>query len=170
MNIQTMLVLGALMIIGGITLVVNRTLSDTSDRVTEGSVTLSALNLAEKYVNDARERRFDEATVISATTSLTSVGSLGPDAGESTIAAYDDIDDFNNLNRVDSLDGNAYRVQMSVFYCSPANYDAVSATQTYTKHLIVRVKSPFLSQLPDSCVRLDYLATHQVIFDQQQSN
>lgn len=170
MGTQTLLVLGALTIIGGFILVVNTTLFNTSERINESTAFVAAQSLAESLISEARIRRFDNVTNITSPSSLTNASSLGKETGE-TYPNFNDIDDYNGYvdsNRV--VNGIRFIVRAQVFYAALPNLETPQSSQTYLKHLIVRVKSPMMTRLRDSIMRLDYIASHQNIFGQQQTN
>jgi hypothetical protein len=113
----------------------------------------------------AQELCFDEATIDSNLTpaeinSLTAPGSLGPEdpTVEKDLKTFNDIDDWNNFQIVDStMQGivGTYKTKFSCYYVNPLNIDQVSASRTFAKRLDIsvwRLKPPSNDTLKTSMV------------------
>lgn len=163
MNIQTLLVLGALMLIGAITVFVNRNMFDTSERVTEANIMLTATGLGEAELNKAISYRFDEVQNASTPTQLTTPSTLGADQNE-RYPLFDDFDDYNNLDVSITSNGTKYQILGRVFYVTKNNLTTQQTAATNFKRLILKVKSNYLYRLPDSSITLTYVSSYQRMF------
>ena len=128
------------------------------NRSTEGTVLtskvgLSAVSIANSFVEKVTSTSlyFDEFTrthsVQPRPTSPSDSASLlaglsatlGPDAGETSPATYDDVDDFNGYNDTVGVDGvGTFHVQCRVRYYDPAG-DTVTSSKTWYKLFTVAV-------------------------------
>ncbi|MCX7835887.1 MAG: hypothetical protein N2450_07440 [bacterium] len=163
MNTQTMLVLGALALIGTITLMVNNTLLETTSKVTEANVTLTALSLAEGMISEVMLRRYDENPNATSTSQFVANASLGPDAGES-YPDYDDVDDYRNLTRSTIINGVNFSITVNVNYVSDTDLSTIQTSQTYNKLVTVRVQSIYLRSLANNTLTLSYIASYVRLF------
>lgn len=142
---QTLLTIGAIVLLGGVILTVNRNIGDTGTILLHSNIGLEEVSLATSIMEEAQGLAFDEITDTSAVTStsqLTPVNALGQENGDST--DLDDFDDFNGLNNkgrfeVDTLGTGVYYVYTRVYYASTSNLMANSTTPTWSKRLDVWV-------------------------------
>jgi hypothetical protein len=148
-NVQSLLSLGAMMILALVSLNFNDTVLSNSTTEIENKVVLTAFSLADDLIEEIKVRAFDAATVDFPTSnpaSLTAPGSLGPGWWES-YPNFNDIDDFNNYSRVVSAPhAENYSVKCRIYYVSGDNPDQVSSTQTFYKKAIVTVSSPYMKK------------------------
>ncbi len=171
MNVQSMLVLGSLILIGVIGLNVNSALQNTTNKVVESSAIIEALNLGERILTECRNKRFDNDSLADTTSEFTAVASLGAETGEAySTGTFDDVDDYNNLNITQTVGGIPYRVTMQVFYVSPTELTTPLTARSYTKRINLKVKSTYMSSLTDSSLVFNFIATFQNLFDQRQVN
>ena len=69
-----------------------------------------AIELAQSYIGEIKSKRYDESSPINgvppcdapSAAACTAAGSFGSETGEDTRAAFDDVDDFHNLNETGS--------------------------------------------------------------------
>lgn len=113
-------------------------------KLVDASARTTAVTLAQRFVDDAVSKAFDEQEVSGALAGLSSISpsdmtpaaSLGPDAGE-TVTNFDDMDDYEGLN-LDPVPNNAqYAASVSVRYCTETG-DSTSS-QTFFKRITVTV-------------------------------
>ena len=104
--------------------------------------------ICQSMIDEISAKSFDEGTVsgaIADSEGLTSPVSLGPDAGESSSAQYDDVDDYNNHTRTVSSERlGDFNVSVSVFY---VNFDAPeteNASTSFVKKINVIVTSDLI--------------------------
>ena len=76
---------------------------------------------------------------------MTTVASFGPDAGETKVEDYDDIDDFHeyteSVKHALSADTFRFEVSYAVRYVDPSNPSQPTASPTLAKELTVNVVS-----------------------------
>ena len=150
---QTLMTLIAMMLLTMVTMRVNTQIANINTTTTNSKYALVAISLAESKIELASNQAYDEKTVgavVSVTTSLTAVASLGKDTGESTEASFDDFDDYNGYSYTDTTMASApFKVSCSVCYVNPlsgaakAAVTAVSAP-TWSKCLTVTVTSDYM--------------------------
>ncbi len=167
---QSMLVIGALTLLGILVLNANSTILQSNTTMDTSEFGITAVSLATSLVEEAMGKMFDQVIadsntgIITAETQLTPSIALGPDAGEAYRAGsadFNDFDDFNNIflvyksnNPLDTVStpGSTYEtivpgirakyfVHAKVTYVNYLNLDGTSATQTYHKKIVVTVTS-----------------------------
>jgi len=146
---QTLLTIAAMMMLSRMVLAVNNDNAQSGSSIEMAAYRITGTSLGLSVIEEATGLAFDEKsdTVgISTVTNFTAPSKLGPDAGE-VYPHYDDFDDFNGLHKVDSVSGSAVFVtNVTVQYVSiSSNVITPSATQTYSKQMIVKVSSPFMT-------------------------
>lgn len=153
---QTILTIGAIMILSQLVLNVYKGFLSSGDVLQESKLGVLATSVATSLVEEAIGKAFDEATVddfVSSTDAL--AATLGPETGE-VYPNFDDFDDYNDLDFTDTTWTIPYRVQADVVYVSATDPDGQVATRTWHKKLKVSVTSPFT---PDT-VRFDYVFSY----------
>ena len=147
MNSNSLLSMGALIILALSSLNFNSSILETSTVEIETKVALTAFSLADDLIEEIKGKSFDETTKPFPTTnpaSLTPADSLGPDPGE-TYKDFDDIDDFNGyIKTVSAPHAENYHIDCKVQYVNGDNPDQVSLTQTFYKRVNVTVTSPYM--------------------------
>ena len=146
-NVQSLLSLGAMLILGLSSLNFNEAVLTNSTTEIENKVVLTAFSLADDLIEEIKVRAFDAATVDFPTNnpaSLTAAGSLGPGWWE-TYPNFNDIDDFNGYKRIVSAPhAENYDVRCKVQYVNGDYPDQVVSTQTFYKKATVTVSSPYM--------------------------
>lgn len=142
---QSMLTLGAIMMLSFITLRINANIIQAQGGIQNAKFGILATSLATSMMERASRLAFDDASVdidITTTSSLTAWNALGPETGE-TITTYDDIDDYNNYSFIESsLPSAVFKIQCSVFYVNPeVSLSTLTSTSTYHKNFTVAVSS-----------------------------
>ena len=106
--------------------------------------------IAQSMINEIKSKAFDEKTVsqyVPLPNSLTSIDSLGRDPDEYYYTNYDDIDDYNNHQRTESVGRlGEFHTLVKVYYVklSPIR---ISTVRTFVKEVDVSV---FNSTLTDT--------------------
>ncbi len=142
---QTLLTIGAIMLLGGVILNVNRDIGDTSTILLHSNIGIEEVSLASSVIEEAQGLAFDEFTdtsTVSTTSQLTKATLLGQENGDST--DLDDFDDYNGLNNagrleIDTLETGIYYVYTKVCYVNSNDLTTSSSTQTWNKRLDVSV-------------------------------
>jgi len=119
---------------------------------------LTGTDLAQSLLNEIEAKAFDEKTVsqsVSIADTLTSPDSLGAETGEYTTTQFDDIDDYNNYTRSDSLGKlGLFNLWVKVYYINKLSPDVESSTQTFSKQIDILLTN---FSVPDT------IRFHQVI-------
>jgi hypothetical protein len=147
-NIQSMLALGALVLLTLTSLRFNGSLLETTTAEIENKVYLTAFSLADDLIEEMKNKPFDAATI---KIGMASLSALTPPSGfGSNTKLRNDIDDYHNYSRIISAPhAEDYLVTCIVEYVTENNQNVVSTTPTYYKRVTVTVSSPFL-RLPVS--------------------
>jgi len=140
---QTLLVMGAMVLLSIAVLSANRIILDRMNSGYETQAIFDAVPIAESKLDEIRRKAFDEKSInkrIYDASNFTQPAYLGKDAGETTTVTYDDIDDYNN----DSLRFSTpvlenFWVVSKIQYVSETNPDQVSSTPTFFKLITVKV-------------------------------
>lgn len=162
-----MLTIMGLILMGRLILTINTTTLDTGFTKDLSEYRITGTSLGTSMLEKASNLAFDETTVemeITLASSLTSSGSLGKDAGESTEAQFDDIDDYHNYSVTEALTGSAtFKTNVTVQYVSIAsNSISISGSQQFAKLLSVNITSPYLVDYSVDPPRPDTLRFQQI--------
>lgn len=164
---QTMLTIMALVLMGRVILSVNTTTLDIGFTKDMAEYRITATSLGTSMLEQSSALAFDERTVDTAatsTTTLTVAASLGTDATESSADLYDDIDDYNNYTKIDTLTNSAiFKTRVVVSYVDVAG-SAVSTTttRTFNKEVLVNITSDYLVDYSVTPARPDTLRFKQI--------
>ena len=100
---------------------------------------IDASGLAQSIIDMIQSKAFDENTTTDAAwglDQLTTVNTLGPEAGEYKHTGFDDIDDYNNYSTTVSLDRMGdFDINVNVYYVGTLNPQIKSSTSTYSKKI-----------------------------------
>lgn len=96
--------------------------------------------------NEIRSKRFDEKVTEPYSTIL------GPDSGETLLAHYDDLDDYNGYSTTFTMNPT-FECSVIVDYTSEANgfHESISTPTTF-KRVILSMKHPKLPTLNDTII------------------
>lgn len=151
-NVQSLLSLGAMLILALSSLNFNETVLNHSTTEMENKVVLTAFSLADDLIEEIKVRAFDAATVEFPTNnpaSLTSASSLGKGWWE-TYPDFNDIDDFDwfydHPMNISAPHAENYKIQCRVRYVDADNPDKVVYAQTFYKKATVTVSSPYMKK------------------------
>ncbi len=144
---QLLLTIGAIVMLGGVILTVNRGIDNTGTVLLHSNIGLDEISLAASIMEEAQGLAFDQNTdtnTVSATSELTSAQALGQENGNA--ADLDDFDDYNGLNdqgrtEIDTLGTGIYYIHTSVHYVSSTDPSVDADTQTWNKRLDISVWS-----------------------------
>jgi hypothetical protein len=153
---QTMLTIGAIMLLGVTVLNTNRSSLQHGAIIAVTEVGIYASSLAQAKIEEAESKAFDEFSasdtlgsgdVITDLTQLATTlgretGEVYPDDG--VHPRFDDFDDYNyysgnNPYRLYVPGVDTFRIQTTVFYVDTANPQAAAGTRTWHKKMIVKV-------------------------------
>jgi hypothetical protein len=148
---QTILALVAVFILSTYSLSQLRNTAAIERRSVQREIELVAGDVARERLAEITERVFDQADAAGSslrlsTAGLTQVADMGPDAGETGPALYNDVDDFHQADGsalADSADWDGgtlyFDVMITVRYVDPADPDAVATSPTLAKEVLVTV-------------------------------
>lgn len=148
---QTLLTIMALMLMGRLILTINTTMLDSGFTKDMAEYRITATSLGTSFLEYSEGLAFDQATADTFLTSsqlglLTAAASLGPDAGETTSSLFNDIDDYNNYVKIDTVTNSAiFKTRGKIEYLSVVG-STMSATtiRTWNKLLTVYITSDYL--------------------------
>lgn len=157
----------ALMLMGRLILSINSTTLDVGYTKDMAEYRITATSLGTSMLEQSSALAFDEKTVdsvASVITSLTVAGSLGTDATESSVDLYDDIDDYHNYVKYDTLTNSAiFKTRVRVAYATVSGSDIVTTTtRTFSKEIVVEITSDYLIDYSVTPSRADTLRFKQV--------
>jgi hypothetical protein len=142
---QTMLTIGAFILLAVIILRVNNSFLSTDTVVQESKFGVLAVSIGSSIIEEANRKAFDQATVGNAVNSLnllTQASKLGPENGEK-YSSFNDFDDFNGYDTtITNLPSATFNARCVVCYVDPSNPDVAVNTQTWNKKITVYVTSP----------------------------
>jgi hypothetical protein len=152
---ETLLVLGALVILSVTALFLNEVLLESTQTLTESQLIAGAVSAGVSAVEKAKSLNFDEAVVqdslLTNPTQLTEPGNFGPETGE-TPDTFDDLDDIHFYIDSTVTLPVRYYVKTIVAYFD-TSIMRTTVQKTFFKQLDVLVYTPFLRDT----VHLEYL-------------
>ncbi len=179
MNIQTLLVIGAIILIGGIVVQVNSTLQDTTNKNIEATTILTALNLAEGMMSEIRNHRWDN-TIGATPGNFQAPSALAKNAGETynhntMTDNFASMNSFNNFNDTVKVDSIQYQIKVKIVYVSNTDLNTTMTSATNNKKITVSVRNvlsqgQYMQSLPSQTLTISYIATYQQLFNQAQIN
>jgi hypothetical protein len=141
---QSMLAIGAIILLSTIVLRVNNNFLTTNETMMDSKFGVLAISLAESIIEEADNKAFDSHTAgtpVHDLFLLTSPDSLRSESGE-VYPNFDDFDDFNGYQRdVTNLPSANFHISCSVNYVNAATPDVVSNSKTWNKKITVTVTS-----------------------------
>lgn len=140
---QTLLVMGAMVLLSIAVLSANRIILDRMNAGYETQAIFDAVPIAESKLDEIRRKAYDEKSInkrIYDASNFTQPAYLGKDAGETTTVTYDDIDDYNRDSvKVSTPVLDNFWVVSKIQYVSETNPDQVSSSSTFFKRISVTV-------------------------------
>jgi len=140
---QSLLALGALLLLSFISLNFNSTVLQNTTVETENKVYLTAFSLADDLIEEIKQKAFDERTIdFQAINQSQLTYPPGKEVGE-VWPNFDDMDDYNNYEKPVSLPHvEDYEVSCQVNYVNSSGQ--ILSTQSYFKKVSIKVDSKYL--------------------------
>jgi hypothetical protein len=166
MKVDVILIIGSIMLLSIFSLTLNRNLVNDNRVMYEGQAIMEALKLAQKYIELAELKRFDENSAATIPSSFTANQSLGKDGSES-INTFDDVDDFKGYSTSDAVSYSVpFTVSIDVQYANVGSSVTVATTATYFKLFTVSIQSWAFTTLPSQTLVIKKLfAYHYFLQD-----
>lgn len=148
---QTLLTIMALMLMGRLILMVNTSTLDTGFTKDMAEYRITATSLGTSLLESANNFAYDEATVDtfltpSQASSLTAESDFGPDAGETDVSLFDDVDDFDEYTKIDTLSNSAiFQIHGQVDYLEiSGSVMSITTSKKFNKLITIYVTSDYL--------------------------
>ena len=141
---QSLLSIGAMILLSILVLRVNNSFANTSTVLQNSKLGILATSVATSQIEEISRLAFDECTDSNSTnnlSSLTPVGSLGPETGE-VYPNFNDIDDYNGYTKTDTSMTAVFNISCKVEYVTDTNPNVASAVPTWNKKITITVSSP----------------------------
>ncbi len=165
---QTILSIGAFMFLTTILMNFYRVTAETGDSIASGQDGILATTIAASYTEIAQGLAFDEVTdttnaALANPSVLTGPTALGPEAGDDSMALFNDFDDYNGKSYEKQATGTnrRYRTQFTVSYVNPDNINQKSSVRTFVKRM--DLKTWRVSPPPSSPTEIDTVRTFLVL-------
>ena len=153
---QVILVLGAFTLLIFMTMTVNQAIGNRIGSTYQAEAIIAATTLGQSMINEISQKAFDDSVLtrtVDQVSQLTEVASLGKDGGE-TYATFDDVDDFKNYTRTDSIPNGYFTTSVDVVYVSPSALSGTSNVPTFYKKITVTVTANELKYIPITLTRI----------------
>jgi hypothetical protein len=141
---QSLLTIGAMMLLSTLVLRVNNTILATGEVMDQSKFGILATSLASSVIEDASNKAFDQVTdgnSIVDSTLLTLPAALGNE--EEDPEDFNDFDDYNGYTKtVTNLPSANFFISCSVSYVNPPDLESDSPVTTWHKKITVTVSSP----------------------------
>jgi len=142
---QSMLAIGAIILLSVITLRINNHLATSNDIMMQSKFGILATSLAQSLIQDASSKAFDANTTggktVTSTAFLTAADNLSPEGSEK-FPNFDDFDDYNGYDTtITDLPSAIYYLQCQVCYVNPSNINVIMNAPTWSKKITVTVTS-----------------------------
>ena len=140
---QTILTIGAFVLLTTILQGLYNSLSNVGADIASGQDGILATTIATSYCETVNRLAFDQVTDtsdVALTSPLFLTYPCGPEAGEDSLANFNDFDDLNGFaeNKVAGGSGRTYRTTFKVSYVDELNLASIVANRTYLKRLDMR--------------------------------
>ncbi|MBU0559937.1 MAG: hypothetical protein KKD86_01275 [Bacteroidetes bacterium] len=146
MGNQQMLVIGGLLILSYLMLTFYNVRNDQTSFSLFTENVITGTSVGQSLIDEIQTKSFDEKTISSAVTSadsLTSVNSIGPDAGETNKSKFDDVDDYNGLKYSVSTNRiGTFSLSSQVYYVQNLNPNTKINQRSFAKRVDVFVTNP----------------------------
>jgi hypothetical protein len=139
---QSLLAIGALLILSLTVLRMNNNILGTEEVVLDSKVGVLATSIGTSIVEEASKLAFDQNTIanpVMSLTSLTASGSLGQEVS----GVFDDFDDYHGYTQQDTIFTIPFDSECIVTYINPGNPNGSTTNRTWHKKLTVRISSDF---------------------------
>lgn len=147
---HTLLTLGAFVLLSTIMINFYDMSASASDSIGSGQDGIFLTTLTTSYIEMAQGMAFDSITdtmhvAIANAMSLTSPSLLGPEAGEDSMALFNDFDDFDGftLEREAGTSNRRYRTRFTVNYVDATDLEKISSARTFVKRLDMKTWRTF---------------------------
>lgn len=140
--LQTMF---AMILVSFLVLNANRAITVNNTTAVESELEDQVIAIAQDYIDESRSVTFDAATVNGNVPVNIPGGfsTIGPGAGETTRALFNDFDDYNGWSEtIIASDNVEYDVSISVSYY---NNGAVTTSKSTLKQMTITITSDFLT-------------------------
>ena len=150
---QTILTIGAFVLLTTILQGLYNALGNVGSDISSGQDGILATTIATSYCESVNRLAFDQITDtsdVALTTPLLLSYPCGPEAGEDSIADFNDFDDLNGYSEVKVAGGSgrSYQTTFTVSYVDEADLSTIVPLRTYLKRLDMktwRIAPPALS-------------------------
>jgi hypothetical protein len=147
---HTLLTLGAFVLLSTILVNFYGTSASAGDAIGSGQDGIFLTSITTSFIEQAQGLAFDSITDtmhvgLSDITSLTSPLSLGPEAGEDSLQAFNDFDDLNgfSIEREAGTSNRRYRAEFVVSYVDMTDLEKVLMSRTFIKRLDIKTWRTF---------------------------
>ncbi|MFZ0389781.1 MAG: hypothetical protein WAN36_04930 [Calditrichia bacterium] len=145
---QILITMGALVLLTLVVLNVNKSLNANDEYLNQTRFGLEAVSLGTSIIEQASQLPFDEVSwdstkIEKKVSDFTNPNSLGKDFGETTMASFDDFDDFNAFTRAETTAQNIYNLKCLVEYVNAGTPNVKSVNRTYCKKLTIAISTPY---------------------------
>jgi hypothetical protein len=147
---QILLVLGSMILLSLLTISVNNLIINHTIETYESESIIAKTSLAQAMLQEISLKEFDDKTIgatVDTASSLTPVAQLGKEAGE-TYSTFDDMDDYKDFTRLDTLVNGVFRSTVDVYYVTQSNLTTASVSPTFYKMISVTVNDLNNSSTP----------------------
>ena len=121
---------------------------------------LSAAGYGQSLIEEINLRKFDEQTItnqVNDVNSLTVFAQFGPDAGETSLSQYDDIDDFKGYTKIDTLAGvGVFTSRANIYYVPESDINITATPRSFLKKIVVYSKK----QSASDSLKLEYIVNY----------
>jgi len=147
---QTMITLLAMVLLSFLILRVNNMFLQTNTTLYTTKFEVLGYSLAQSMLQEIERLSFDQNTVSAAISDSSNLSStLGPETGETNDSLFNDIDDYNNFTRSDTVpdhNGIVFNLRCKVEYVLPTTPDVATSSKTWQKRITIFVTSPYMTQ------------------------
>lgn len=148
MGAQTLLTIGGIVLLSFVMLTFYESEGNTTSMTIFNEALITSTGLGQTLIEELSLKAFDEYTInniAESTDSLTLANYLGPEYDETSIDLFDDMDDFNNYERTDSLSrlGN-FNIKVRINYVLYEEPDSIVNVRTFYKQARISVTNAYL--------------------------
>lgn len=145
---ELFLVLLSVVLLTTLMVQINASTNESRETLQELEIAHTAASVAQQYLEEIKSKQFDALSSVLPAGSMpggfTPWNSLGH-GGWETYPNYNDVDDYHNFTRTQSVSGVDYNVTIQVHYVRDSAPDTPYNNETFFKRVTVTVTSSYLT-------------------------
>lgn len=157
-NTQQMLSIASLIFLSQLILNYYRASGSQEAALLTNEAIIAASDISKGIIEEIQTRAFDEKTTTQSIAVLDSLSvTLGKESGETISTNFDDVDDYNNYQRVETLPKlGAFNILVKVYYLNNMSPNSITSSKRFNKRIDVAIFNSYLTDTLKSNYIISY--------------